>query len=112
MLSSPLMMDHVRSYYQEKSLRVPVVARLGRESKGGVRGKYIRRTRVGGRRGREEEMKLIRPLIRKRNADELKVVRKMVAGSEAGAELKLVLTKDNQNKAGTGKFSLKRVSRN
>lgn len=102
MLSSPLMMDHVRSYYQEKSLLAP---RAGPAAKG----KYIWRTRARRRRKRKAEMRLIKPKTRKRGSDEF-AQEKEARPRAGGAEVKLVLRKQVPSAAGPGKFCLKRVA--
>jgi hypothetical protein len=109
MLSSPLMMDHVRSYYQKQSLQnsKPVESKpLVQKSQKIVNRKYIKRTRKRKIKNKKNQMKLITPLIRKRDSEEYNLSNKMKIGNE----LKLVLTKDHQNNQGLGKFSLKRVS--
>ena len=110
MLSSPLMMDHVRSYYQEKSLNIPHLTELKSQPLKLVKGKYIWRTRTRRKGAPKKKMKLIKPLTRKRNSDEFKPVQGTVKNLNASSKLKLVLTKEHQNNEGVGKFSLKRVS--
>ena len=52
-------------------------------------------------------MKIITPLIKKRDSEEYNSSEKVKSD---GSKLKLVLTKEHQSNQGLGKFSLKRVS--
>jgi hypothetical protein len=107
MLSSPLMMDHVRSYYQNQSLQIlkTETQPVGNRSQQILNGKYIKRTRK-----RRNKTILVTPLIRKRDSEEYDSTKKIINNSNVGSQLKLVLTKEHQNNQGLGKFSLKRVS--
>jgi len=99
------MMDHVRSYYQKQSLQIPKnipsIPEISKHAKI-VHGKYIKRTRK-----RKNKMKIITPLIKKRDSEEYKSSDKIKSD---GRKMKLVLTKEHQSNQGVGKFSLKRVS--
>lgn len=99
------MMDHVRSYYQKQSLQIPKnipsIPEMSKNPKT-VHGKYIKRTRK-----RRNKMKIITPLIKKRDSEEYNSSEKVKSD---GSKLKLVLTKEHQSNQGLGKFSLKRVS--
>jgi hypothetical protein len=99
MLSSPLMMDHVRSYYQNKSENEKT-SLLRKEKL--VKNKYIHRTRKRRREGCN--VKRNGGLLKKRAFEEEKD-----SGRER-MEMKMVLMKQGDPKEGQGKFSLKRVS--
>ena len=112
MLSSPLMMNHVRSYYQNQNIDILKTKnveesqnkglnndiklhndRLLRNNK--IKKKYITRTRNTSSKSKN---------IKKRTYQEFK------NNQDTASEMKLVLTKGNQNKMSLRKFSLKRVS--
>ena len=103
------MMNHVRSYYQNQNnqLQKPKSAQKIKniiiENKNIIfknKSKYICRTRRGWTKKRIKNM----ITTKKRNFKEFK------KNHKNSAEMKLVLTKGNEDKMSLGKFSLKRIS--
>lgn len=104
------MMNHVRSYYQEKNveaLKSVGVSTIRSHSK---KNKYIRRTRKAKNSGKNKLTSLVQPLSKKRNFADFSESHPAIKNLKIGGKMKLVLKKERNSDEGLGKFSLKRVS--
>ena len=114
MLSSPLMMNHVRSYYQnqnnqsqkpkfENKIEKNLLKKNNTQTFK-LKNKYICRTRKGWTKKQIKNKNFNCKTIKKRNFEGFNKNQKNLT------EIELVLTKRNEDKMSLGKFSLKRVS--
>ena len=106
MLSSPLMMNHVRSYYQNKTTQPTPLSKTPCP-----KNKYIRRTRASRGilpvklKGSNDVFSKQGLSIRKRDFEDL-----VNPDLLDRVPMKVVLRKEQFTNQGLGKFSLKRVS--